>query len=69
MRTYPCNSPEAAARIVALVLIADGHVCRSEFDAMNQLDAHAELGLPPDTLPRVVHTLCEDLLMWAYASG
>ena len=30
MRSYPRNSPEAAARIVALVLISDGHVCSSE---------------------------------------
>jgi hypothetical protein len=35
MRSYSRNSPEAAARIVALVLIADGHVCRSEFDVLH----------------------------------
>ncbi len=69
MRTYPRNSPEAAARILALVLIADGHVCRSEFDALEQLDAPQELGLPPDGLPRIVQTLCEDLLMGNAAGG
>lgn len=63
MRSCPRNSPEAAARIVALVLIADGHVCRSEIDALNQLDAASELGLEPDGLPRILQTLCEDLLM------
>jgi hypothetical protein len=63
MRAYPLNSPEAAARIVALVLIADGHVCRSEFDILTELNAAAELGLPTDGMPRVVQTLCEDLLM------
>lgn len=63
MRSYPHNSPEAAARIVALVLIADGHVCRSETDALNQLDVHRELGLDADGLPRIIQTLCEDLLM------
>ena len=51
MRSYPRNSPEAAARIVALVLVADGHVCRSEFDALNQLDATGQLGLDPDAFP------------------
>ena len=25
MRSYPINSPEAAARIVAMALVADGH--------------------------------------------
>jgi len=63
MRSYPRNSPEAAARIVALVLIADGHVCRSEFDVFEQLDGPRELGLQSDSLPRIVQTFCEDLLM------
>lgn len=69
MRSYPRNSPEAAARIVALVLIADGHVCRSEFDVLNRLNAPGELGLDPDGLPRIVQTLCEDLLMGDYGGG
>jgi hypothetical protein len=69
MRSYPRNSPEAAARIVALVLIADGHVCRSEFDVLDQLDAPRELGLDSDGLPRIVQTLCEDLLMGDPGSG
>ena len=69
MRSYPRNSPEAAARVVALVLVADGHVCRSEFEVFEQLDGPRELGLQPDGLPRVVQTLCEDLLMGAYGSG
>ena len=68
MRSYPRNSPEAAARIVALVLIADGHVCRSELDALERLDVHRELGLQPGTLGAVVQALCEDLLTSAYAS-
>ena len=69
MRSYPRNSPEAAARIVALVLIADGHVCRSEFDAFNQLDGPRELGLESDGMPRIVQSLCEDLLLGAHAGG
>jgi len=69
MRTYPCNSPEAAARLVALVLIVDGYVCQSEIDALDDLEAAHELGLEPDAMPRIVQTLCEDLLLGAYASG
>ena len=69
MRTYPCNSPEAAARLVALVLIADGHVCRSEIDAIGQFGVERELGLPPDAMVRIVQTLCEDLLLGADVSG
>lgn len=63
MRSYPHNSPQAAGRIVALVLIADGHVCRSEFDTLKQLDAARQLGLAEDELPKIVQALCEDLLM------
>lgn len=63
MRSYPKNSPQAAARIVALVLISDGHVSQSEIDALNHLEVESELGLAPGGFAQVVHTLCEDLLM------
>jgi hypothetical protein len=69
MRSYPRNSPEAAARIVALVLISDGHVCSSEFEILKQLGAERELGLEPHLLPHIVHTLCEELLLGGYATG
>lgn len=69
MRTYPRNSPEAAARIVALALIADGHVSRSEIEALQHLHVDRELGLAPGSFATHVHQLCEDLLMGAYASG
>ena len=69
MRSYPHNSPEAAARIVALLLISDGHVCSSEFDILNQLGAERELGLEPRLLPHIVHTLCEELLLGGYETG
>lgn len=69
VRSYPHNSPEAAARIVALVLISDGHVCTSEFDMLKQLGAERELGLEPQLLPHIVHTLCEELLATGYETG
>lgn len=69
MRTYPRNSPEAAARLVALVLLADGHVCSSEFEALERLDATTRLGLAPGQLPQVLHTLCEDLLLGTGCDG
>ena len=69
MRSYPRNSPEAAARIVALVLISDGHVCSSEFDILKQLGAERELGLEPQLLPHIVRTLCEELLACGYETG
>lgn len=69
MRTYPRNSPDAAARIVALVLIADGHVSRSEIDALQQLDIERTLGLQPGRFGEVLHALCEDLLLAASGNG
>lgn len=69
MRSYPHNSPEAAARIVALVLIADGHVCSAEFDTLKQLGAEHELGLEPQLLPHIVHTLREELMATGQVKG
>jgi len=63
MRTYPRNSPEAAARIVALILISDGHVSQSEYESLNRLEGTRDLGLKPQDMPGIVQTLCEDLLM------
>ena len=63
MRSYSRNSPEAAARIVALILISDGHVSRSEYEALNRRDGARDLGLDPQDMPVIVQTLCEDLLM------
>lgn len=69
MRSYPRNSPEAAARIVALVLIADGHVCRLEMEALQRLQVEHELGLSAGGFAHVMHILCEDLLAGAYSGG
>jgi uncharacterized tellurite resistance protein B-like protein len=62
VRSYPRNSPRAAARLIALAMIADGHVCRSELEAVRHADAEARLGLSPGELGRVMQELCEDLL-------
>ncbi len=62
MRSYARNSPQAAARLVALVLLADGHACRSEFTELDRLDATAELGLRDGEFLCIVQTLCEDLM-------
>ena len=61
MRTYPRNSPQAAARIVALALTSDGHVCSSEERVLQKLNIAGELGLVPAQFEQIVQTLCEDL--------
>ena len=65
MRHYPKNSPQAAGRIVALALLADGHLCKRELDVLDQFDAHGQLGLTQGALHAVVHGFCEDLLATA----
>lgn len=69
MHNYALNSPQAAARLLALSMIADGNVCRSEVDAVRQLGSEAALGLPPGGLATVLQTLCEDLLYSAHSNG
>ncbi len=67
MRNYPRNSPEAAARIVALSMVADGHVSRSEITTLDRLHASTRLGLAPADTARVLRGLTEDLMCSAFA--
>lgn len=62
MRSYPTDSPQAAARILALTLLADGHLCAAELRQLHALDAAERLGLSPQELQDVVQAFCEDLL-------
>jgi hypothetical protein len=73
MRSYPTNSPQAAARIVALTLVADGHVDGIELDVLERAGAYQRLGLSRSELHSVLQGFCEDLLQaqqshWAGAS-
>ena len=69
MRPYPPNSPRAAARIVALTLLADGHLQRSELSALETMHGHERLGLRRFELHAVVHDFCTDLIEYAKASN
>jgi tellurite resistance protein len=62
MRTYPHNSPQAAARIVALAMLADGNLSRTEFDVLERMDAYRRLRLAPAEWDMVIEACCEDLL-------
>jgi len=62
MRSYPVNSPEAAARIVTLTMLADGHLSQTEFDELTRRGGCEQLGLEPDRMQDVLLALCEDLL-------
>ena len=62
MRTYPRNSPQAAARIVTLAMLADGDVSEVELDALDRSGVHKQLGLHVDDWDAVVHDFRDDLL-------
>jgi hypothetical protein len=62
MRRYLQNSPQAAARIVALTVIADGDVGTAEFALLDELAVHRQLGLEREALHEVIDQFCEDLL-------
>ena len=72
MRTYPTDSPQAAARIVAVTLVSDGHVSKTELDLLEQIGTYRKLGIDRAEMHRVVHEFCNDLLQarhphWANA--
>lgn len=62
MRCYPTDSPQAAARIVALAAMADGHLDHGELDHLERIGVHTQLGLTRADWHDVLHALCEDLL-------
>lgn len=62
LRPYPRNSAEAAARIVALALIANGRIKAVETAALEALQAPERLGLTRPQWHGVIHDLCADLL-------
>jgi uncharacterized tellurite resistance protein B-like protein len=62
MRSYPVNSPQAAARIVALTVVADGDIGDAEIEWLDRLAVHEQLGLARHELHELLDTFCEDLL-------
>jgi hypothetical protein len=62
MRSYPVDSPQAAARIVALPVVADGDIGDAEIEWLDRLGIHAQLGLARQELHALPDTFCEDLL-------
>jgi uncharacterized tellurite resistance protein B-like protein len=66
MRTYPTNSPQAATRLLAMALVADGNYSMTEIRALDRLEAPRRLGLPADEIKAVIDLFCQDLLPAAH---
>jgi hypothetical protein len=62
MRSYPRNSPHAAARVVALTVLADGHLGHQEIDALQRIDVAGRLDLSQADFMGVLQAVCDDLM-------
>jgi len=62
MRTYPTDSPQAAARIVALTLVSDGDANTQEMGVLDRAGACETLGIDAAGMRTVLQELCEDML-------
>ncbi|RYD71847.1 MAG: hypothetical protein EOP84_24195, partial [Verrucomicrobiaceae bacterium] len=67
MRPYPVNSARAAARLIALAVLADGHLSTSELGLLERMNAAKRLGLTREQFNEVVRHLSEDLMTSSYA--
>ena len=62
MRRYPANSPQAAVRIAALTVFADGDIGEVEIEWLGQLSGHDPLGLARHEWHALLDALCGELL-------
>lgn len=63
MKSYSVNSPEAAARVLAMAMLADGQYSMTEIRALDRQQAPERLGLSPEAFKAVVDDFCHDLLV------
>lgn len=62
MRRYLRSSPQAAARVVALTVLADGHLGPQEIDALRRIDVAGRLDLSQEQFMGVLQSVCDDLM-------
>jgi uncharacterized tellurite resistance protein B-like protein len=67
MRHYTSDSAEAVSRVVSLALLADGALDNSEIESLARHRVFAKLSITPETLDRVMHEFCNDLMQCARA--
>ncbi len=66
MRHYDTDSTPAAARILALTVLADGGLDRTELDTLMHTDLARRLGLGSVEFERILREYCDDLLLGAH---
>ncbi|WP_137938714.1 hypothetical protein [Chitinivorax sp. B] len=69
MTPFPQNSPEAMARILAMLMIADGNMDDRELELLEKLKLYDVLGLSRKQFIEVLHQYCEELEQSADPDG
>lgn len=62
MRTYSVDSPQAAGRILALMMIVDGNLDSSELQALHSSKILEHIDLEPAAFQQLLQDLCDDML-------
>ncbi|WEF32705.1 TerB family tellurite resistance protein [Pseudoduganella chitinolytica] len=63
MRSYPTDSPRAAARILALATIVDGDLAPAELQALARTGVLQDIDIDFETFQDLLGDLCEDMLI------
>lgn len=69
MKRYEQNSPEAVARILAMMMITDAKLDDSEIDVLDELQAFDIIGISRSDFSRVVQDYCTELMAQGNADG
>jgi uncharacterized tellurite resistance protein B-like protein len=69
MKTYVQNSPEAMARVVAMMIVTDAHIDDREIALLDRLDAYTMLGLTRSEFMAVSRDYCSELVAEAEEFG
>ncbi len=69
MKRYKQNSPEAMARILAMLMVADGSMDDRELELLDKLNIYGILEIDRKKFIEVLHAYCNDLSDSADADG
>jgi uncharacterized tellurite resistance protein B-like protein len=62
MQTHDLDSPQAAAQIVALALVADGEIGQDELALLDRMNVHEQLNLSREAMLDVMRDFCREAL-------
>ena len=69
MRSYPNDSPQATARVLALAMVVDGHLAPSELRVLDDSPLMRDLDLDRTVFRVVLEDLCNDMVNTAVVQG